>query len=244
MSEDQRNKEVILATRADDKSYEACIKELEKRFIKSNSKISKIYIVCNLNKIDFDIGGIPVAVIFDNDPIRPCAFNKVIERLNDDKETQHHLLTFSKEVELKNENIERMAELIDDKTIVVGYCFKDNILDDQEAKLYSIKDLQYSKAGIAYQVPWNTCALWNKKFIYGTKEEKLQFDEICENNQFGEFSVKVDGTFTNTKYKGMEDGLAIAELLANNSTQDFKYKLIKEELRWNIIGDEKRKKDT
>ncbi len=64
------------------------------------------------------------------------------------------------------------------------------------------------------------------------------FDEICENNQLGNLYVQIYDALVETKFKGMEDGLAIARLVYNN--KDLKYKLIDKELLWNIDKDYKR----
>ena len=88
--------------------------------------------------------------------------------------------------------------------------------------------------GIAYQVPWNTCALWNEKYIYGSGKKKLIFDEICEEkkNNLGPLYVKVGGLLSQTEFKGMEDGLAITALVSNN--KNLKFKLIDKILKWDI----------
>lgn len=91
-----------------------------------------------------------------------------------------------------------------------------------------------------FKVPWNTCALWNQKFVYGIGTKRLRFDRICEKNrnQLGKLMVKVNDKLCPTNYEGMEDGLAIAELVTKNS--GLKYRLIKKALFWNIEGGEKR----
>jgi len=233
---------IILATRAKANSYDACLWELKKRFNNNFGKISKIYIVCDANKNITEINGIPAEVIFNKRSIKACAFNSVIDRLNEENDKRFHLLTFSIEVDLKSENIEKMiSEINQDKenTIAAGYRLKDNILGETEANIYANGDLMGEDIGIAYKVPWNTCGLWNKKFVYGTGKQRLWFDEICEseNNQFGALSIK--GFQDKTEYEGMEDGLAIAKLIYDNS--NLKCKLIKNPLLWTISGDDERK---
>lgn len=243
---DKKNKEIkiVLATRIDKNGYDGCIKELKERFTDSKY-IKKIYILCDLYKNIFTNENIIFETIFDMKPIRQTAFNKVIVELNKNKEEQHHLLTFSKEVEFQQEHINKMINELEndeEKIIVVGYRLKDNILSDDEIKSYSNIDLRNKDTGIAYSVPWNTCALWNKKFVYGEDDTELNFDEICEKdkNQLGELKVKVNGKLLSTDYEGMEDGLAIARLVTNNPDKCLKYKLIKESLYWNIYGDKER----
>jgi hypothetical protein len=239
MCEFSNEEKIILATRTKSNSYDDCIEGIKARFNKDFGKISSICIVCDSNKKNFDIEGIPVEVVFNKDPIKACAFNSVIDKLNKECSEHHHLLTFSKEVDLKAENIEKMISEIKENIIVAGYRLKDNILGETEANIYANGDLTGEDIGIAYKVPWNTCALWNKKFVYGTGKQRLWFDEICEseNNQFGVLLIK--GFQDKTEYEGMEDGLAIAKLVYDDS--DLKCKLIKNPLPWTISGDDSRK---
>lgn len=232
-------RKVILVTRTDKKDFDKCQVILKERFRESNL-IKKIYIICDdKNKKGFRIGIIECEVIFDNDkkPTRPTSFNLVIEELNKDKnkKNKYHLLTYSKEVDLRKENIEKMIKEIEndkDHLIVVGYRLRDNVLSPEEQSSY--------KDTIAYKVPWNTCALWNKKFVYGNETEKLRFDKICDKNNLGNLEVTVYDHQVITKYEGMEDGLAIAELITRN--EGLKYELIGDNyLSWWIDIDENRK---
>lgn len=235
---------IILATRTKKDGFDACVKKLEE-LCRNNNAIEKIYIICDLHKpLLTKIGSIKCEIIFDIDPIKPTAFNLILKKLQVNKKTikRCHLLTYSKEVELINDDIDEMIRTIEDKKnklIVVGYRLKDNVLSDQERKMYANGTYDDGNEGIAYMVPWSTCALWNKEFVCGNKI-KLWFDEICEKagNQLDEFKVRVNGELIATNYQGMEDGLAIAELVTKNDL--LKYKLIKKELFWNIEGDEKR----
>lgn len=243
---DKKNKgiKIVLATRTDKNNYDSCIEELSERFANSKN-IEKIYILCDLHKNSFTSRGIIFETIFDIAPTRQTAFNRVIKELRKNKEKQYHLLTFSKEVNFKQKHITKMIEGLKSnevKMIVIGYRLKDNVLNDNEIRLYSNADLQNKNTGIAYTIPWSTCALWNKKFVYGKDNTELSFDEICEKdkNQLGELKVKVNGKLLPTDYEGMEDGLAIARLITNNPDKDLKYKLIEEELYWNIYRDEER----
>jgi len=113
---------------------------------------------------------------------------------------------------------------------VVGFRLGDNILNKKEIEFYR------NGFGVAYQVPWNSCALWNKKFVYGKGQDQLRFDEICDENQFGKAMVKLGDNYEATNYEGMEDGLAIAELATKNP--ELKFKLLEEELYCNVLGDE------
>lgn len=119
------------------------------------------------------------------------------------------------------------------KLIAVGFKFQDDVTGHKEYDEYA--NNTNGNTGIAYKVPWNTCALWNKKFVYGEGVRKLKFDEICENNQLGYLNVKVHNTLMQTEYKGMEDGFAIAELISNNKDEvKYTYKLFDKYLFWRL----------
>lgn len=236
MGEDNNDK-IVLATRTKLDGLVSCIERI--RSLDSNI-IAKSYIVCNLRTRDKRFNNIRldnIEVVFDEKPTRPTAFNKVIYKMKESK-YDNHFLTFSREVELRDKDIKEMLREIkgqDDNVIVVGYTLKDNVLSDEERKLYS--NNTNGNKGIAYQVPWGTCAFWNKKFIY---EDDFEFDKICEkkNNQLGELEVKVDGRVVKTDYEGMEDGLVIAQFTTKNP--ELKFKLLDKELPWNIVGNEER----
>ncbi len=234
---------IVLATRTDKNSFALCKKIIEERFSKCKT-IQKIYFICDSDNNISNIGNIACKVLLHQYPTGPTAFNSVIYELNkekkEDKSNFFHLLTYSKEVKLQYAEIDNMIKALEndkDKLIVVGYKLRDNVLSDRELRLYSNGSCQNNDEGIAYKVPWNTCALWNKKFVYGVGTKKLRFDEICEKNknQLGELKIKVNNDLLLTDYEGMEDGLAIAELVTNNN--GLKYKLIENELSWFIEGD-------
>lgn len=237
---------IVIATRTDDKGFDECVKKLKKlsKINAVKNAVFKSYIICNRNgKINNEIYLIADS---EKDPTRATSFNLVIDKLNNElkkNENEYHLLTFSKEVELHEENIKRMINEIEEKKIiVVGYRLMDNILSKKEYKQFANGN-DKNNFGIAYQVPWNTCALWNKEFVYGSGKKKLIFDEICENNQLGHLYVKVNGVLVKTEFEGMEDGLAIAKIITNNPDKDLKYKLIenkKNKKDWIIRGNEER----
>ena len=239
-----KNDKIVLATRTSYDEYDDCIERIKR--LKSSSTgnvIHKVYIISNLRKEDVKTDE-NIEIVFDQNPPRSTAFNLIIDRLRKEQGEEYHLLVFSKEVEFDYSHITRMTEELNkdiDHLIVVGYSLRDNILSDEEYKLYS-NDINGNK-GIAYQAPWNTCALWNKKFIYSKGKESLRFDEICEKekNQLGELMVKIDGKPETTNYKGVEAGLAIAGFVTRNNK--LKFKLIEDKLAWNIKGDEKKIKE-
>lgn len=234
----KKKSKIVVGTRTKKENYEECFEKMQK--FEDCDYISRIYIICNLQK---EIKGHDkIKIVYDSDPIRQCAFNLIIDKLRQSKDAknEYHFLAYSKEVELEEKNIEEMIREIDRNSknlIVAGYKLEDNILSKEEQNIFSNGD-QKDDIGIAYRIPWNTCALWNKKFIYSNGLEELRFDEICEKNQLGNLDVEVNGKIMSTPYKGMEDGLAIARLQTFNKR--LKYKLLKPALPWNISGDEKR----
>lgn len=233
--EDNKEK-IVVATRTDKDGLEKCIEKMNT--LLQHKSVAKCYIIYieednRLEKIKILKNKKP-----NTKPTRETAFNQVIDELRNDKSAEHyHLMTFSKEVEFDEMNINKMIGEIEG-AIVVGYRLLDNVLSEEESKQFSNKENSHDM-GIAYQVPWNTCALWNKEFVYGENEKKLIFDEICEDNQLGTLQVKVDNILMETQYKGMEDGLAIAKLVSSN--ENLKYKLINERLPWRIDEDHKRR---
>ena len=235
---------IVIATRTKDEGtcdryFRECVEKLE--YLLGINLVSKGYII--YNNEDRKVNNSKIEVIYDKNPTRATAFNLVIKKLNDElnegeNKEKYNLLTFSKGVELQEENINEMLMEIEneDKTIVAGYRLVDNILSEKEYKQFANGD-KNDNYGIAYQVPWNTCALWSKEFVYGNKGRKLIFDEICEDNQLGHLYVKMNGVLVETEFKGMEDGLAIAALVSNNKNLNLKFKLIDERLPWRVDKD-------
>lgn len=239
---------IVVATRTYSNQLDECKRSFEKIVPKigvNKYNIERFYIIADVQTRDDERQepinkNIPLDILFDLNPTRATSFNLVLEILRNDKDAeQKHLLVFSKEVELRPQDIDEMLKVIEsepEKMIVVGFKLKDNVLSEKERSDYS-KDEQ-GNLGVAYQVPWNTCALWNKRFVYGKEDQKLTFDEICDKNDFGQFCVLVGKEYEKTDYKGMEEGLAIAELKSKDKSLE--YQLIKKELPWNI--EESRKK--
>ncbi len=245
MRNDKDENKIVIATRTKKDGYKKCVEILEN--LSKTDSVSKSYIICNLGneeaKKENKKYKNKIEVIPDSNPISMTAFNLVIKRLNDelkkDKEgNKYHLLTFSKEVDLQEENIERMIKEIEKerKTVVVGYRLKDNMLSKEEYRQFA-GGSDSDNYGIAYQVPWNTCALWNQEFIYNEGKNKLIFDKICEGkkNSLGPLYVKVNGVLVETEFKGMEDGLAIAGLVSED--ENLRFKLIDDNLPWKIDED-------
>lgn len=256
MTNNKQGPKIVLATRVEvDKKEEN--NEKSKKYqeyinlfsnLINNKYISKIYIISNLNAKDTDIDkdGKQFIFIKDDNPVRATAFNLVLERLRNDAENcddRYHLLTYSKEVRLKDVYIEKMVKEIEkqnkkDKLIVVGFEFQDNVTEEAEYNQYANDN--NGDIGIAYRVPWSTCALWNKEFVYGKDKNKLEFDKICENKPLDHLKVKIHNILMETEYEGMEDGLAIAKLITNNKNKKIEYKLFDEYLFWRLPRNDER----
>jgi len=219
---------IVLATRTDQDGLKECVEKIER--LLTFGYIAKGYIVYKGDpKIENNI-----VFVHDDNPTRESAFQLVIDSLQDDFKNsgnKYHLLTFSKEVEFNSGNIEKMLSEIEQGIIVVGYKLCDNVLSERETRQFGGGE-NFDDYGVAYQVPWNTYALWNKEFVYGSGDKKLIFDKMCEGNQPGNLEVVVNGIIIKTDYKGMEDGLAIARLISKDP--DLKFKLIDEILPWRI----------
>lgn len=227
------NMNITFITRTKDAEYEKCL-EWFKKFTQSDV-IDNFIIISNLRKIDSDINGKKLFNIYDKNPTSAESLNSAIQKLKEiylnNKPEKNYFIVASKEVELQPKNIDVLIKNIDSNKniLVVGYKLKDNILSDKEYNTFS------NQNGIAYQVPWNTCAIWNYNLFIKYIEK---FDEICSDNQRGGLLVKVNGCIVETEYEGMEDGLAILKAL--NKNKDLKFILLEDELFWNIRGDELR----
>lgn len=201
--------------------------------------IAKIYVVSDASDAQFAQANIYNANcqnIYDPNPTRPTAYNLVIDELNKTTETQHHLLAVSREVQMQDTHIQTMLSYLSSpKCIVAGYSLRDNVLTEQER-------LEFIGAppGVAYIVPWSTCALWNREFVYGKGGRRLRFDPLCDGkNDLGNIIVTVNDEPHKTVYAGMEDGLAIARLIQQDSS--LWYTLLSPELPWYFKNDEHRR---
>jgi len=220
-----KESKVIVATRTNISGLSDCITALEG--MKDYACIECFYVICNKDKEECKVGNKAVHILPDSKPTRPTAFNTVLQALRENsKDSQAHLFTFSKEVMAEEKHIKAMLAKLTGTTLVVGYKLHDNVLSDKEYQIYS--NMSQGESGIAYLVPWNTCAIWNSECILAGSSSGLWFDEICESdsNQLGVLKIKIDGQEKETDYKGMEDGLAIAHLLSTDKFKDWKYKLI------------------
>lgn len=225
---------IVLITRYESKDKnEADFVKLDNwlKSLKNIPEVNEIIILCNRD----DIGKIKNLAAYDKNliktklhdkPSSPTAMNIVINEL---KKTKAFIIA-SREVEINSKNIQRLIIEIenDDKLLVAGYKFRitNKKLNRELQKYYKNKDL------IAYQVPWNTCAIWSfNLFIDYVKE----FNEITNNSIRNEVCVCVNSVCGKTPHKGMEDGLAIAKALSITKG-NIHFKLILDEapLLWSV----------
>lgn len=225
--------EIIFITRTDKEGYVKCIKWLKRIKKKNNGNITDFIIICPDKGIDRRVAEKNKFTLLESDnSTSPISFNLALEQLRRDEKEPEALLFASKEiVELtKNNKINKLYEELrvqENKILVVGYKFthKDKSLKN-EINNY------YSKRGVAYMVPWNTCALWNYRLF---KENVRKFDKICYQDPIPKLRIKVNNKEIEMKLKGMEDGLAIAEAAFFDA--NIKYKLLDSPINWEIDKD-------
>lgn len=194
------------------------------------SKIENIYVLSNFEKENYEIKSTKtkVRVIKDENPTSSISINTALSIIKEEKINPDAFLIASKEVSLTKKNIENLTKKIkyNSHLLVAGYKFrtKNKKLNNDLKRCYANKNL------IAYQVPWNTCAMWSYKLF---TENISKFDEITANNPFEDVCVSIDGVCYKTKHQGMEEGLAIAQ--AKSKNRELSYKLIDEDpLEWVI----------
>lgn len=224
---------ITFITRTKSNEYEKCLVWL-KKFAK-NKNVGEFIVISDLRKLKGEISGKPLINVYDEKPNKAKALNKAIQKIKEENNGQNekYFIIASKEVELQNDNIDCLRKIIssDEKILVAGYRLKDNILTNEEYNLFSNYD-GVNDYGIAYMIPWNTCAIWNYDLF---KEYVVEFDDICSNNQLGKLIINMDGCREETEYEGMEDGLAVLKAL--NKKSGLKSILLKKELFWNIPTD-------
>jgi hypothetical protein len=210
------------------------------RVVSSNSTGSikdNIYIISDFENPNYKINTIPVHVVQDDDsdPTSPISFNRVLKIIKKSKEKPDAFLVCSKEVGLDKEHLETLIDNIRKNLkhlLVVGYKFKivDEKLNNELQGYYNNKNL------IAYQVPWNTCAIWNYKLF---NDYINKFDEITFGREpFNFTDVSIDGVPYRTEHKGMEDGLAIAQASSQQKKPKIYFKLLDENpLSWAVDSD-------
>lgn len=234
------NKTIFITRIKNEKDLEKCnFKRLITAVFDGGIKEEDIYVVAKLEECPREVElddkpdgkrNVNVQIVKDQYPTSPISINAVLNKLKVERKKLDAFLVCSKEIKVSAKNIEDLIKKIeeDKKLLVVGYKFqlKDEKLDNELKAYYGNRNL------IAYQVPWNTCAIWNyqlfDKYVY-------KFDEITKENPFPQLSVSIDGITNKTEYRGMEDGLAIAKATSPNKIIKIRFKLLDEPLLlWEI----------
>lgn len=153
-----------------------------------------------------------IIYIKSKSPTIPSALNIPLDEITNTEDV--YLFIASKEVDVGSSDIESLHELLtnDKKLLVAGYRFQVNGGGDE--RLSEELDGYYKERGIAYVIPWNTCAMWNYSLfrkLVGT------FDSRCDNKN---------------PPKGMEEGLAIAKALQTDPA--IRYRLLEKRLNWHV----------
>ena len=224
----------ITRTKAQNKielDKQSSLKDLVKEI--SSCGITDIYIIVNYKDPNCIFNDIPVTIVQDDNPTSPTSINTILDKIKNNKEKPNAFLVCSKEIELKKEHIKKLIKELknNQKTLlVVGYKFKieNEKLDNELQGYYANKNL------IAYQVPWNTCAIWSYELF---NNYSAKFDEITTRNPFNPIAISLDGICSQTAHQGMEDGLAIAKTVSL-SREKIKFKLLEEPLNWTINNSE------
>lgn len=225
-------KKIYLITRTNDEDYESCIEWLEKIVGKNYGGIfNKIMIIAPQKGIDWEKAEKKKFVVLSSEnPTSPVSLNAVLDEIEDAPNKPDYLFFISKELsEIKIEDIKELSDKLDSNKniLVAGYKF-----EYSKPKLENELKKYYKNGGIAYTVPWNTCAMWN----YGHFERLIKkFDSISYQNPVPEFTIQVNDKSVNIELQGMEDGLAIAE--ATTKDKDIKYLLIDKPVKWEIESD-------
>jgi len=177
-----------------------------------------------------------VQIVKDQNPTGPISINVALDKLKSEGKELDAFLVCSREIKVSSKDIEDLIKKIKedkDHLLVAGYKFQleDEELDNELQAYYRNGNL------IAYQVPWNTCAIWNYQLF---NEYVSKFDEITNENPFPQLSVSIDGVCIPTEYQGMEDGLAIAKAAScKEKGAEIKFALLKDNpLVWEINSDD------
>jgi hypothetical protein len=211
----------------EDGNFRDLIKEV------SLSGINDIYVISNTDVNDCEIDSVKIRVINDDDPTSPTSINKVLDVIKNEKGGLF-ILICSKEVRLRRRNIEKLKKVMVENSnnlLVAGFKFE--IENDEQLK-NELENYYNDKNSIAYQVPWNTCAIWNYQLF---KEYVGKFDEITNKNPFGQVCVCIDNVCCKTDHQGMEDGLAIAK--ASSQKHHVYYRLLDKKLPWKVKSSDK-----
>lgn len=191
-------------------------KQIVKTYIISD-QLSKDSLKLNDDRIEFIV---PAA-----DPTTTTSMNLAIAML----QGMDAFMVVSKEVKISQKAIKKLiSETKNHKNrLVTGCKFR---LTDKNLN-HELEEYYKNKGSIAYQVPWNTCAIWRIDLF---KKYVKKFDEITTGDKFDPINVCIDNVCQSTDHKGMEDGLAIAKAATLCGT-DVKFKLLNQPLvLWDI----------
>jgi len=147
--------DLYLITRTDTQNLDACV-----AWVKSiQDSFQKCYI---LNDFKTSVEG---KIIFKKtrNPVQPSSLNVALRELP--HQEKFFFLIASREVQLTADYISKLQKiLLDDPTLLVAGCtFRVVVEGDGELSTQLDNELQtyYKQQGVAYVVPWNTCAMWN-----------------------------------------------------------------------------------
>lgn len=219
--------EITFITRTKSDEYDKCFDWI--KTFTDNKVISNFIIISNCKKDNSVFKGKIIYNCYDENPNSATSLNLGIIKMKEIYEhnvsDEIYFIIASKEVDLKNSNINELLDEIapDGNLLVTGYKFK--IKKDKRLN-QELEDYYNNKKFIAYQVPWNTCAIWNYKLF---KEYVKEFDDITYKNPFKPVCVCIDNVCSQTDHRGMEDGLAIAKASSQKQEKIY-YKLLDKKL--------------
>jgi hypothetical protein len=178
-----------------------------------------------------------ITVVKDKMPISPISMNTALRLIEREKHYDYFFVC-SKEIAIKAQYIKTLIKEIQNnkQLLVIGYKFtiEDKKLNKELQNYYNDKDF------IAYQVPWNTCAMWN----YNLFDKYIkEFDKITLGVPTKTLRVCIDNVCHDTHFKGMEDGLAIAKAASQSDKPKVYFKLLDDYLPWKINNDYNKKLD-
>jgi len=133
----------------------------------------------------------------------------------------------SREVKILPKQFTNMVERFngeEDKLLAVGYRLQEKLAGAQQGA-----GQPSPQEGVAFDVPWNTCILWNSS-LFKTLVKK--FDTICDGGM-GRLVLENFNPPLVTEFSGMEDGLAFAKV-ASEQSEGYYAVLFNESVSWII----------
>lgn len=193
----------------------------------------RAYVIAKFEKDELIGETLETKIIRSEDPASSVSMNLALDCIKRENEFKPDaFFIWSKEVDFEIADINELADEIrnNETLLVAGFKFKhvgNEEINSELNNYYADKNL------IAYQVPWNTCAMWSYKLF---DEYVEKFDEITLGKYpFQDIPVIVKKTIKTAEHKGMEDGLAIAQAVSKSKgSKDVKFKLIEKSLNWEI----------